>query len=131
EGDEYTREVIRMEYDWKPPHCVECKCFGNDPNSCHKRVVIPKAMPKAPTTSSAVDNENRFVVVTIRKKKKKTGPTRELSGLDKNQSVSNAVNAEGNDIGEKDGTTVVNENVMSQPQESLWKKFFFGKGDIP
>ncbi|GKC07218.1 hypothetical protein Tco_0998828 [Tanacetum coccineum] len=23
EGDEYTREVIRVEYEWKPPHCVE------------------------------------------------------------------------------------------------------------
>ncbi|GJW12476.1 hypothetical protein Tco_1578303 [Tanacetum coccineum] len=51
----------------------------------------------------------------------------ELSGLDENQSVSNTVNAEGNDIGEKDGTTVVNENVMLQPQESLWGKFKAGK----
>nr|GEV93826.1 hypothetical protein [Tanacetum cinerariifolium] len=141
EGDEYTREVIRMEYDWKPPHCVECKCFENDPNSCHKRVVIPKATPKAPTTSSAVDNKNRkgigetskvdtgpmkgslqdncsgntYVDEVVSIKNSFTNLMEELSGLDKNQSVSNAVNAEGNDIGEKDGTTVVNENVMSQP----------------
>ncbi|GJX08835.1 reverse transcriptase domain-containing protein [Tanacetum coccineum] len=168
EGDEYTREVIRVEYEWKPPHCVECKCFGHDPNSCPKRVVVPKTTSKAPTTSSAVYNEDGFVAVTNRKKKKKTGPNRvsgvklskcnpnlkyrsvsqsrkgngeaskvntgpmkgslqdnvsgntyvdevvsiknsfvnlmeELLGLDENQSVSNAVNAEGNDIGEKDG----------------------------
>ncbi|GJR90248.1 putative reverse transcriptase domain-containing protein [Tanacetum coccineum] len=45
EGDEYTREVIRVEYEWQPPHCVDCKCFGHDPNACPKRekVDVPKA----------------------------------------------------------------------------------------
>ncbi|GJT20686.1 hypothetical protein Tco_0890623 [Tanacetum coccineum] len=36
-------------------------------------------------------------------------------------------NSFGNDMGGKYGTTVVNENVMSQPQESLWEKFKEGK----
>ncbi|GKA38501.1 probable caffeoyl-CoA O-methyltransferase, partial [Tanacetum coccineum] len=26
DGIGYTKEVIRVEYEWKPPHCVDCKC---------------------------------------------------------------------------------------------------------
>ncbi|GJZ24418.1 reverse transcriptase domain-containing protein [Tanacetum coccineum] len=82
EGDEYTREVIRVEYEWQPPHCVTCKCFGHDPNSCPKRekVDVSKASPRATTSSSVVDKEDGFVVVTSRKKKKKTGANH-VSGI--------------------------------------------------
>lgn len=24
----YTKEIITIEYGWKPPHCVDCKVFG-------------------------------------------------------------------------------------------------------
>nr|GEY96776.1 hypothetical protein [Tanacetum cinerariifolium]GEY99442.1 hypothetical protein [Tanacetum cinerariifolium] len=63
EGDEYTREVIRVEYEWQPPHCVDCKCFGHDPNAYPKRekVDVPKAQPRAPTSNSAMNNEEGFV----------------------------------------------------------------------
>nr|GEY97500.1 hypothetical protein [Tanacetum cinerariifolium] len=27
EGDCYVKEVIRIEYEWKPPHCVDCQSF--------------------------------------------------------------------------------------------------------
>nr|GEY12644.1 putative zinc finger, CCHC-type [Tanacetum cinerariifolium] len=45
EGDRYIKEVIRVEYDWKPPHCDECKIFGHGPLQCPKRVVEPFANP--------------------------------------------------------------------------------------
>ncbi|GJX64729.1 reverse transcriptase domain-containing protein [Tanacetum coccineum] len=82
EDDGYTREVIRVEYEWKPPHCVECKCFGHDPNTCPKRVKenAPKAPPTASTTRSAIDNEDGFTTVSSQKKKKKSGPNR-VSGI--------------------------------------------------
>nr|GEV58513.1 hypothetical protein [Tanacetum cinerariifolium] len=82
DDDGYTREVIRVEFEWKPPHCMECKCFGHDPDTCPKRVKddIPKAPPRAFTSSSAVDNKDGFTTVSSRKKKKKSGPNR-LSGI--------------------------------------------------
>ncbi|GJT31564.1 reverse transcriptase domain-containing protein [Tanacetum coccineum] len=78
EDDGYTREVIQVEYEWKPPHCVECKCFGHDHNTCPKRVKenAPKARPTASTTRSAIDNEDGFTTVSSRKKKKKSSPNR-------------------------------------------------------
>nr|GEX96321.1 hypothetical protein [Tanacetum cinerariifolium] len=71
EGDEYTREVIRVEYEWKPTHCVKCKCFGHDPNSCPKCLVVPKTTPKPPTTSSVVDNKRRVCCCDKPKEKEK------------------------------------------------------------
>ncbi|GJR73791.1 reverse transcriptase domain-containing protein [Tanacetum coccineum] len=78
EDNGYTREVIRVEYEWKPPHCVECKCFGHDHNTCPKRVKenAPKAQPTDSTTRSAVDNEDGFTTMSIQKKKKKSSPNR-------------------------------------------------------
>ncbi|GJY56238.1 reverse transcriptase domain-containing protein [Tanacetum coccineum] len=29
EGNVYIKEVTRVEYEWKPPHCVECTSFGH------------------------------------------------------------------------------------------------------
>ncbi|GJR38855.1 reverse transcriptase domain-containing protein [Tanacetum coccineum] len=72
EGDGHSREVIRVEYEWKPPHCVECKCFGHDSTTCPKRV--REAAPKDPTrdskSTSVEENEYGFVQVKSQKKKK-------------------------------------------------------------
>ncbi|GKE28756.1 hypothetical protein Tco_1444140 [Tanacetum coccineum] len=38
EGDGYTKEVIRVEYEWKPPHCGDCKNFKHDLLQCPKHV---------------------------------------------------------------------------------------------
>ncbi|GJV46602.1 hypothetical protein Tco_1431138 [Tanacetum coccineum] len=49
EGNWYIKEVIRVEYEWKPPHCVECKSFGHSPTTCpnHVNEVVPKDMDDA------------------------------------------------------------------------------------
>ncbi|GKE18857.1 RNA-directed DNA polymerase, eukaryota, reverse transcriptase zinc-binding domain protein [Tanacetum coccineum] len=123
EDDGYTREVIRVEYEWKPPHCVECKCFGHDPNTCPKRVKenSPKAPPMASTTRSAIDNEDGFTTVSSRKKKKKSGPNR-VSGINlskcnpnlKYRPVSQPGKGKGDDSkqanGPKEGSTKDNGN---------------------
>nr|GEV47613.1 hypothetical protein [Tanacetum cinerariifolium] len=72
EGDRYIKEVIRVEYEWKPPHCVEYKNFGHGPNLCPKRVreEVPKVPSMAAKSSTMEDNEEGFVEVKIRKKKK-------------------------------------------------------------
>ncbi|GKB91963.1 hypothetical protein Tco_0964235, partial [Tanacetum coccineum] len=63
EDDGHTKEVIRVEYEWKPPHCVECKTFGHGPNLCPKRVRedIPKASSMAAKSSNMEENEEGFV----------------------------------------------------------------------
>ncbi|GKA13707.1 hypothetical protein Tco_0693353 [Tanacetum coccineum] len=43
-GNWYIKEITRVEYKWKPPHCVECKSFGHSPITCpnHVNEVVPK-----------------------------------------------------------------------------------------
>nr|GEU34753.1 zinc knuckle CX2CX4HX4C [Tanacetum cinerariifolium] len=36
-GSGYTTETIRVEYEWKPPRCDECKIFGHLCNNCPKK----------------------------------------------------------------------------------------------
>ncbi|GJZ48198.1 zinc knuckle CX2CX4HX4C containing protein, partial [Tanacetum coccineum] len=43
EGNSYTKETIRIEYEWKPPRCSTCLIFG------HSHVNCPKAPKDAPT----------------------------------------------------------------------------------
>ena len=50
DGKDYTRVVISVEYEWKPPHCTDCKIFGHSHDTCLKKVrtLVPCASsPKA------------------------------------------------------------------------------------
>nr|GFA57577.1 hypothetical protein [Tanacetum cinerariifolium] len=38
DGTGHTRKVIKVEYEWKPPHCNDCKIFGHTNAMCPKRV---------------------------------------------------------------------------------------------
>nr|GEW17765.1 hypothetical protein [Tanacetum cinerariifolium] len=51
EGDGHSREVIHVEYEWKLPHCVECKCFGHD-------FTTPKDPTRASKSTSVEENED-------------------------------------------------------------------------
>ncbi|GJT92148.1 hypothetical protein Tco_1080993 [Tanacetum coccineum] len=39
DGSGHTREVIKVEYEWKPPHCADCKIFGHTNEKCPKRAI--------------------------------------------------------------------------------------------
>ncbi|GKB10689.1 RNA-directed DNA polymerase, eukaryota, reverse transcriptase zinc-binding domain protein [Tanacetum coccineum] len=68
-GPGYTKETIRVEYDWEPPRCSTCLLFGHsvdDYPKAHKRVV--NRVEKGKGGSSGADEEN-FIEV----KKKKSG----------------------------------------------------------
>nr|GEU52848.1 hypothetical protein [Tanacetum cinerariifolium] len=41
EGIGYTKETIRIEYEWEPPRCSTCLIFGHSPADCPK---APKAI---------------------------------------------------------------------------------------
>nr|GEY16714.1 zinc knuckle CX2CX4HX4C [Tanacetum cinerariifolium] len=36
EGIGFTKETIRVEYEWKPPRCEQCKIFGHMNDQCPK-----------------------------------------------------------------------------------------------
>ncbi|GJY78274.1 reverse transcriptase domain-containing protein [Tanacetum coccineum] len=55
EDDGHTKEVIRVEYEWTPPHCVDCKNFGHSIKQCPKCVI--EAAPSA--SSSAASHVNK------------------------------------------------------------------------
>ncbi|GJT92147.1 putative reverse transcriptase domain-containing protein [Tanacetum coccineum] len=82
EGDGHIKEVIRVEYEWKPTHCVECKSFGHSYDLCPKRVrdEVPKAPSIAVKPSTMEDNEEEFVEVK-RRKKNKGDASRSFGGI--------------------------------------------------
>ncbi|GJT96188.1 putative ribonuclease H-like domain-containing protein [Tanacetum coccineum] len=72
-GNGYTKETIRIKYEWEPPHCSSCLIFGHSHADCPKslkaapiRVVNQKDKGRGQT--SGADNEG-FIKV----KKKKSG----------------------------------------------------------
>ncbi|GKE66935.1 reverse transcriptase domain-containing protein, partial [Tanacetum coccineum] len=67
EGDDHIKEVIRVEYEWKPPHCVNCKSFRHGTNSCPKRNK-EDVYVDAKNTSSMEEHEEGFVEVKRRNK---------------------------------------------------------------
>ncbi|GJV05006.1 reverse transcriptase domain-containing protein [Tanacetum coccineum] len=64
DGNGYIRETIRVEYEWKPPHCVDCKVFGHTRNQCPYSVKEGKY--NTPTTDTTNDG---FMKVTRKKSK--------------------------------------------------------------
>nr|GFA94403.1 hypothetical protein [Tanacetum cinerariifolium] len=72
EGDGYIKEVVRVEYEWKPLHCVDCKSFGHDTLVCPKRVreEVPKNPARDTKTTVMEENDDGFTEVKSRKKNK-------------------------------------------------------------
>ncbi|GKE06241.1 hypothetical protein Tco_1398259, partial [Tanacetum coccineum] len=58
EGNRYTKETIRVEYEWKPPHYCTCLIFSHLLNNCPKapKRVVNK-MDKGKGGSSGADSE--------------------------------------------------------------------------
>ncbi|GJX48259.1 putative reverse transcriptase domain-containing protein [Tanacetum coccineum] len=82
-GDGYIKQVIRVEYEWSPPQCTDCKKIWHCTSQCPKRVMSDglKSTPMAPKPRSDMDNDEGFVEVKRRKNKKKAGPNRNISGI--------------------------------------------------
>nr|GEV39770.1 hypothetical protein [Tanacetum cinerariifolium] len=76
EGTGYIKEIIRVEYEWKPPHYVACKRLGHGPTTCSNRV--KKDVQKAPSMAAnkpnlMADQEEVFLEVKGHRKKEKAG----------------------------------------------------------
>ncbi|GJX02179.1 retrovirus-related pol polyprotein from transposon TNT 1-94 [Tanacetum coccineum] len=79
EGDGYTKEVIRVEYEWKPPHCGDCKIFGHDLLQCPKHVEETVFNdPSKVGTSTSTDTSSDGRTKVTRKKNKGTQADEQL-----------------------------------------------------
>ena len=60
DGSGSTIEKIRVEYEWKPPRCDNCKIFGHTLVDCLK-VVAPPVQPTKPVNDgfTTVNNKNK------------------------------------------------------------------------
>ncbi|GKA42528.1 putative reverse transcriptase domain-containing protein [Tanacetum coccineum] len=152
EGDGHIKEVIQVEYEWKPPHCVECKSFGHSHDLCPKRVrdEVPNAPSMAVKPSTMEDNEEGFVEVK-RRKKNKGDASRSFGGIrlpkpnskvhwQPKKSVdskggSNTTSPSGTTkesdkrvkVSDHAGTSSSNLHVNKDQEESLWSRFNKGK----
>ncbi|GJY55388.1 hypothetical protein Tco_0454503 [Tanacetum coccineum] len=74
--DDFTKETIRVEYEWKPPRCVLCKIFGHVHDQCPKKVVSPPIVTTSnvvtPTVEKTIDG---FQTVGKKKRKGKSKST--------------------------------------------------------
>ena len=69
-GEDFTKETIRVEYEWRPPRCDICKIFGHAHDHCPKKVVsTPVVSTSHVVTPTVVSNNDGFHKV-VRKKKK-------------------------------------------------------------
>ena len=61
-------EIIRVEYEWKPPHCVDCKNFGHSHDKCPK-TIADLVHNETPTDDCAdgITNVDGFTKVTKHK----------------------------------------------------------------
>ncbi|GJS63488.1 trichome birefringence-like protein 3, partial [Tanacetum coccineum] len=64
--DGHSVAKIRVEYEWKPPVCIDCKVFGHTTEQCPKKVVVQ------PSTAVVVDGDGFTTVVNRRCKGKGT-----------------------------------------------------------
>ncbi|GJR04219.1 zinc knuckle CX2CX4HX4C containing protein [Tanacetum coccineum] len=67
EGNDFIKETIRVEYEWKPPRCETCKIFGHTNDCCPKKVVA------APSVDNTNDGFQHVVNKKRNNKANKTG----------------------------------------------------------
>ena len=74
DGDGFTKEVVSIEYEWKPPHCEHCKVFGHTDSFCPAKVEGVKQ------TSMAVIDDG-FTKVARKKGKGTQNMDRQFEGI--------------------------------------------------
>ncbi|GKF27790.1 reverse transcriptase domain-containing protein, partial [Tanacetum coccineum] len=128
EDDKHTKEVIRVEYEWKPPHCIDCKKFRHSHIQCPKQVKEPT--PSAPsgvaTHASNVDEQDEgFTETSSLKDETKNTVEDDVGGSgDKRTDPINGSDSLSQNISDPIGSgslKVVADKV--QEEDSLWSHF--------
>ncbi|GKB11297.1 zinc knuckle CX2CX4HX4C containing protein [Tanacetum coccineum] len=78
-GEDFTKETIRVEYEWRPPRCDVCKIFGHVHDQCPKKVVTPPIVSTSPIVTPTVEKTNDGFQ-TVGKKKKRKGKSKSNNG---------------------------------------------------
>nr|GEV52449.1 zinc knuckle CX2CX4HX4C [Tanacetum cinerariifolium] len=78
-GDDFTKETIRVEYEWRPPRCDECMILCHVYDHCPKKMVIPPFVTTYNVVSPIVEKSNDGFQ-TVGKKKKRKGKSKSTNG---------------------------------------------------
>ncbi|GJT43511.1 zinc knuckle CX2CX4HX4C containing protein [Tanacetum coccineum] len=77
--DEFTKETIRVEYEWRPPRCDTCKIFGHVHDYCPKKVVSPPIVSTFNVVTPNAEKTNDGFQ-TVGKTKKRKGKSKSTNG---------------------------------------------------
>ena len=78
-SDDFTKETIRVEYEWKPPRCDTCKIFGHTIDHCPLNVGSATNVNTSNVVNPHMESVNDgFQKVT--KKKKNRGKSKSAAG---------------------------------------------------
>ncbi|GJT03746.1 zinc knuckle CX2CX4HX4C containing protein, partial [Tanacetum coccineum] len=77
--DDFTKETIRVEYEWRPPRCDTCKIFGHVHDYCPKKVVSPPIVATSNVVTPNAEKTNDGFQ-TVGKKKKSKGKSKSTNG---------------------------------------------------
>ncbi|GKE87085.1 hypothetical protein Tco_1564560 [Tanacetum coccineum] len=117
------KRLLELSMNGSPPHCVDCQSFGHDTNLCPKHVCeeIPKTSATDAKANTMDENDEGFVEVKSRKKKKGTD-SRSFGGLRLNKpSVSTNDNGKGNGCSKPDLNSSNPFDVLNVEGEEMGK----------
>nr|GEW14062.1 zinc knuckle CX2CX4HX4C [Tanacetum cinerariifolium] len=108
-GDDFTRETIRVEYEWRPPRCDECKIFGHVHDHCPKKMANPPIVITSNVVAPTIEKSNDGFQMVGKKKKRKDKSKSTNGGQFTGPSVKQAVRYEpkATTIASKKGATNV------------------------
>nr|GEV83957.1 retrovirus-related Pol polyprotein from transposon TNT 1-94 [Tanacetum cinerariifolium] len=137
EGDGHIKEVVRVEYEWMPPHCVDCIRFGHDTLLCPKRVCEEVPNISVRDTKATVMKEKDDCFKEVKSHKKKKGAdSRSFGGLRLNKPNSKVIWQQKKSGDTKGGTQPSvsiynNDNGVSNPSLTMANPFdvLNGNGD--
>ncbi|GKC58057.1 ribonuclease H-like domain-containing protein, partial [Tanacetum coccineum] len=78
-GDGFTKETIRIEYEWRPPRCDICKIFGHVHDYFPNKVVSPPIVTTDNVVTPTVEKTNDDFQ-TVGKNKKRKGKSKSTNG---------------------------------------------------
>ncbi|GJU94463.1 hypothetical protein Tco_1319219 [Tanacetum coccineum] len=148
EGDGYTKEVIRVKYEWKAPHCGECKIFGHDLLQCPKHVTKTVFNDPSTTkhvgTSTTMDTSSDGFTEVTRKKNKGTkadqqSRSRHIDGIRLNKPKPNfywqkkGTNKSGADLatkGQMGDDCGISSSTASEHTPSTWNEDFESDDEV-
>nr|GEV74731.1 zinc knuckle CX2CX4HX4C [Tanacetum cinerariifolium] len=78
-GDDFTKETIRVDYEWRPPRCNICNIFGHVYVHCPKKVVSSPIVTTSNVVTHTVEKSNDGFQ-TVCKKKKRKGKSKSTNG---------------------------------------------------